>query len=324
MDKVLKFPFKIAWAIAILVCTCIDSYGQIEMNTAGRVGIGRAPYSTYELSTVDGFFSGTAHFSGASSIICELYGYGYRRIRPGSNNSNTLGASSYGFNNIYYYNLTNLSDRRQKENIRDIEGSLGKILLLKGVKYDWKLEIYPPELTRSQKEFIDKDRKNHLGFIAQDVNEVLPEVVNYDDSTDIYGVDYTKLIPVLVEGIKEQQVLIKSLQGEIEKLKNGKVDPLAQLSFTDPGVKQELELFQNSPNPFDKETRIGFTLSPETKQAAIFIYDLQGRQVMRIDLNERGESYVTIRSGELRAGRYLYTLIVDGQEVSTKKMILTD
>lgn len=50
-----------------------------------------------------------------------------------------------------------------------------------------------------------KKRKNHIGFIAQEVFQILPEVVHYDDSADIYTMDYSKMIPLLVEAVKEQQ-----------------------------------------------------------------------------------------------------------------------
>ncbi|MAE87707.1 MAG: hypothetical protein CMB80_33545 [Flammeovirgaceae bacterium] len=67
-----------------------------------------------------------------------------------------------------------------------------------------------------------------------------------------------------------------------------------------------------------------FSIPKNVNQASIYIYDLQGRQVKRIDLSERGNSFIMIRAGELSAGRYLYTLIADGKEVGTKKMILTE
>ena len=60
-------------------------------------------------------------------------------------------------------------------------------------------------------EKLEKERKNEIGLIAQDVEKFLPEVVFYDDSTDIYGIDYTRIVPVLIEAIKEQQVQIKTL-----------------------------------------------------------------------------------------------------------------
>ena len=107
---------------------------------------------------------------------------------------------------------------------------------------------------------------------------------------------------------------------------------ISELSKTDASVNGRLgnettndfSLQQNVPNPSSEETWIDFSIPKNVNQASIYIYDLQGRQVKRIDLSERGNSFIMIRAGELSAGRYLYTLIADGKEVGTKKMILTE
>ncbi len=59
---------------------------------------------------------------------------------------------------------------------------------------------------------MEADRKNILGFLAQDVNKILPEVVAYGDFAELYGIDYSIIVAVLVEAIKEQQSMIDSLK----------------------------------------------------------------------------------------------------------------
>ncbi len=100
-----------------------------------------------------------------------------------------------------------ISDRRLKENIEDLEGCLDKVVKLTGVSYNRT-----------------KDGRKCIGFIAQDVETVIPEVIN---ETEIIGeegkfkvIRYNELIPYLVESIKEQQVVINKLKEEIEILKN--------------------------------------------------------------------------------------------------------
>ena len=106
---------------------------------------------------------------------------------------------------ITAYSTTTTSDARLKENVRDLEGSLDKTLKLRGVKFDW----------------IDESKsKDNLGFIAQEVEEVIPEVVK--DITNIDGeehkvVNYQAVVPVLVEAIKELKAEIDELR---EQLKN--------------------------------------------------------------------------------------------------------
>jgi len=58
----------------------------------------------------------------------------------------------------------------------------------------------------------------NLGFIAQDVQNIIPESVRYDESNDIFLMEYSAIIPVLVEGMKEQQTIIKDQQSAILQL----------------------------------------------------------------------------------------------------------
>jgi hypothetical protein len=82
-------------------------------------------------------------------------------------------------------------------------------------------------------------------------------------------------------------------------------------------------LGQNIPNPFNVSTRIDIYLPNTVASAKLYIYNMQGSQVKSFNLNERGNTSITIEGSSLDAGMYLYTLIADGREVDTKKMILT-
>ena len=102
--------------------------------------------------------------------------------------------------------LANSSDERLKDNVTLIEEALHKVSQIRGVEFDWndKQEIYTGHDT---------------GIIAQDVQKVLPEVI--EEREDGYlAVKYEKMIPLLIEGIKEQQEQIDELKKEIEELKN--------------------------------------------------------------------------------------------------------
>jgi len=55
----------------------------------------------------------------------------------------------------------------------------------------------------------------------------------------------------------------------------------------------------------------------------IYIYNMSGMQIKSISIPEKGYGTITINGSDLQAGMYLYTLIVDGKEVDTKRMILT-
>jgi hypothetical protein len=82
-------------------------------------------------------------------------------------------------------------------------------------------------------------------------------------------------------------------------------------------------LAQNIPNPFSESTVINLQLPASLAKAYLFLYNMQGTQIMKFEIIERGLTAVTIEGYALNAGMYLYTLIADGKEVDTKKMILT-
>jgi hypothetical protein len=102
------------------------------------------------------------------------------------------------------------SDKRHKNNIQIIPNALEKVLKLNGVTWEWNDDVH--EVTKSTPK---------TGLIAQEVQEVLPEVVKTRDD-GFLALDYSKMMGLMVEAIKEQQTQIHSLTLEIEKLKEPK------------------------------------------------------------------------------------------------------
>jgi hypothetical protein len=104
------------------------------------------------------------------------------------------------------------SDIRYKKNIRSVINALDKVKSLRGVYFNWDQEAFPT------KEFSDR---TELGFIAQEVEKIIPEVVTKDKTKDEFrSIKYDKLVALLVEAIKEQQKQIDSLKVSVKKLKN--------------------------------------------------------------------------------------------------------
>ena len=91
--------------------------------------------------------------------------------------------------------ITAYSDKRLKTNIRDIENPLSGILRAKGVLYDR----------------LDNDSKDQIGFLAQDLEEIFPELV-ITGLDGIKSVNYQAMTAILVEAIKEQQLQIDKLK----------------------------------------------------------------------------------------------------------------
>lgn len=113
------------------------------------------------------------------------------------------------FGNIWANGVTYNSDARFKKNIHPLNNSLQKLMQLKGVEYEMITDKF------SNKNFMEGTQ---IGLLAQEVEAVVPQVVS--TNADGYkSVDYAKLVPLLIEGMKEQQKQIDKLQQEINNLK---------------------------------------------------------------------------------------------------------
>ena len=110
-------------------------------------------------------------------------------------NGSVAGTSAY----------VNLSDKRHKKDILPIENALDKILALNGVTFNWDKESTDMNL----------DDNNHIGLLAQDVEQVIPQaVVTAQDENETKSVAYTDLVPVLIEAIKELTNRINILENK--------------------------------------------------------------------------------------------------------------
>lgn len=123
-------------------------------------------------------------------------------------------------NQLFVSGIQVISDERLKMNIKPILSTtaLQKILSLKAYTYDFNANRYKTADVKKQG-ILTTLGKNQIGFMAQEVNEVLPEAVKQDATTGDYSVNYVMIIPLLVEALKEQQQKILLLEAEIEALK---------------------------------------------------------------------------------------------------------
>ena len=94
------------------------------------------------------------------------------------------------------------SSRRFKTNIQPLHDALDRIEALQGVSYERK-----------------SDGKHEIGVVAEDVDQIVPEVVAHDPEThEVEGVDYSRLVALLIEAVKSQQVEIERLKSQMAQL----------------------------------------------------------------------------------------------------------
>jgi hypothetical protein len=110
------------------------------------------------------------------------------------------------------------SSRRWKTNIQPLQNALGKIEQLQGVSYDLK-----------------ESGKHEIGVIAEEVGQVVPEVVSFEQNgKDARGVDYSRLTALLIEAVKQQQREIRDLKSELRTTRQTLQKVQAQVAGTQP------------------------------------------------------------------------------------------
>jgi len=183
-----------------------------------------------------------------------------------------------------------------------------------------------------------------------------------DDGKPKYAINYAGMTPILTAAINEQQGIIDTQQEtinqqqrEVEMLQTisiGQERDLCELRQTVSELREivsrcckeagaipitrqdstsnknnllqdEAILYQNTPNPFSSNTEISCYVPAITNNAFIYVYNLQGTELMSFPILQSGFSTVTIYASALPAGMYLYTLVVDNIIIDSKRMILT-
>lgn len=218
------------------------------------------------------------------------------------------------------------SDARMKKDVKGIDGISSVLGEIAPVSY--RLTDSGESLKASAADDgtlvpMNPDDRVKYGFVAQEVKEILPELV-VEDADGYLGIDYLGFIPILVDACKKLEARVNEQDEIIATLTGGNMrkSPTAGVDGLLAGGKATL--LQNKPNPFKESTAIECVVPEGSSDAFICVYDLQGSQVKRFDINERGNCSVIIDGSSLKPGMYIYTLIIDGREIDSKKMILTD
>jgi hypothetical protein len=142
-------------------------------------------------------------------------------VLPGADNAYLLGNAEMRWDTIYSANgVEQTSDARYKENVHSLPYGLDEVNALRPVLYSWA----------------GQGKKLHYGLIAQEVREVLPEVVSESKGEDhTLSLNYSELVPVLVKAVQEQQSQIKDQAEQIAALE-ARLSALEQQATPEPGL----------------------------------------------------------------------------------------
>lgn len=215
-----------------LLLTCVgliislNSFSQLKIISNGNVGINNDS-PAYNLDV-----NGTVHLSNGGYYTELSYDsnglyptYDYTVMLGMPNNRFSYVYAYYGnFGNDvsayngYFYDVIYMSDKAVKTNIADLPKITDKLYSLRPVNYNLLKQVKVLEDGKPAPETM-QDSVKHIGFIAQEVKELFPDLVA-QNKEGLLGIKYIELIPVLVQALKEQNEKIKSLEERISKLEN--------------------------------------------------------------------------------------------------------
>ena len=175
-------------------CNCAKATGTV---VGGVSAVANHSYATVFGCCITSTAQKTAYFNNAT-VACHLQVGGTTTL------SSTTGRID-ATNDIVAYST---SDRRLKENIKPIENALCKVVGVTGNTFNWK------ELSEQEVKDIHGNKGNDVGVIAQEIEEILPQAVTTRDS-GYKAVNYEKLVPLLIEAIKDQQKQIDELKDKV-------------------------------------------------------------------------------------------------------------
>jgi len=334
---------KILLFFAMLSVTAI-AMSQIKIATSGNVAIGsNTTYPNCKLKVAGNTDDIAFSFINGSNIGTWQPNNGSGRI--------DFWHPMVGWNNVRMKSWSLSSDSTLKTEIHQIEDATTILKQIKTYSY-----YFISDSSFIKSDSIDERRKDY-GVLAQEIKIILPELV--DTAKGNMFVNYNAFIAILIKGFNEQQTVIETQQNQIAALqsnllllendfsqwkkwvaeccrnpkegsqipdepKNYEVETQSlQLQQTPKNSPEKAFLYQNVPNPFSSNTEIVCKVPESTQKAAIYIYDLQGTELKSYPVTQAGLNTIIVNGSELKAGMYLYSLVVDNELIDTKRMILT-
>lgn len=283
----------------------INNTGMKVITKGGNLCIGIDAIATNGLSRNIGVLGTTF---GTGSFEAGIYG---------STPVGTSRFAGYFDGNVFTTGAYLPSDLKLKSNINKELNAIDRISLLNPVTYNYN-KISEMNLPLGSQH----------GFISQELAEIFPELTEdiskpvFDKENKIIGnfdfkaVNYNGLISILTAGIQELNNELKSVKEELATLKNVKN---SNSNLLENNTKAFME--QNIPNPFTDQTTIRYQLPENSTSAEIMVMDLNGTLIKSYAIN-KNQSEIIVKSSEIGKGLFIYSLVQNGHEIVTKKMIV--
>lgn len=355
-----------------------DAAGANSIGVFGNGGVAGVKGMSKNDKGIWGVSTGSLGFgvAGSCQLNVGVYGEGrlgvggYSNIKGGRGVDGEVTAPTaygvYGYNstpsdlvNVYYAGYFdgpvgstggywNISDRKLKQNVNDIPNAMDIIKKLHPKTYDFRHD--------GNYRLMNLPSGNHYGLIAQEVEQVLPNLVRNatyqmhtalspneqgenrvsaqpanteaSETIEYKTINYTPLISIVIKGMQEELAEIdelKSKVSEVDALKREVAELRQLLLDIKNGTSQNSVpgyLQQNNPNPASGITTIRYFVPGSAESVQLTITDAAGRLVKTITPGNASDGQVSFSIAGFAAGVYNYTLWVQGKQADTKRMII--
>ena len=340
-----------------------DSYGLRTNVTASGF---RAYASSFTINVPNGYEIYGVNSRATSGASFAVYGGRFFASNNSTGSANAYGVfastggtaanrwAGYFVGNVYISGaLTVASDKKFKKNIKSLSKTsvTSKLMALNPSTYLYK-----------NTEALQFTEGMQYGFLAQEVEEIFPELVKdvvqpvYDgvdeagnpkpvegESLEFKSINYLGLIPVLTKALQEQETKIATYEATVQAIEN-KLDEQVALnadlteklnnlmtkleandeegSTIDVPTTSETSLGQNMPNPFGQATEITYSLASTVRDANIQIYNMDGKLLADYRLDKDANS-IQLKANQYQPGVYIYVMMADGETIGTRRMIVS-
>jgi hypothetical protein len=127
----------------------------------------------------------------------------------------------------------------------------------------------------------------------------------------------------MIKAMQEQQAQIDSLTNQNVREANNNPNSSTPVQKDVTLSNRKIVLDQNSPNPFKDQTTITYEIKTDFSNAMIIFTDIEGQVIKEVPIIEKGKGQLNVYGSDLSSGIYIYTIVVDGVTIDTKKMIKT-
>jgi len=291
---------------------------QSNLNNATAIGF-RSSVTTSNslvLGSINGVNGATADVNVGIGLTNPIY-----RLQLGSGEAAKPGSSAWVV----------ASDRQLKQDISTFADGLEVVKQIRPVWFSYNGRAGMPK------------GKRFVGVVAQEMQKVAPYTIGQFTSQDSTGkqahyLDYDAgaLPYILVNAIRElddkyirqlqeKETALQSHQQQIDQLTKELAAIKSLLLKQKPSPDAEsaaARLWQNEPNPTDGSTVIRYFIPAKAFSACLKLFNPNGQELQSLLIGERGEGQLTLRVGLIPPGTYIYRLVIDGQGIDAKRLLI--